>query len=48
MGITHKNNSLTEDGLFCVDIMLRPARIALEVEGPRSHFTANTYKPLGE
>jgi hypothetical protein len=30
-----------------VDIALPEERIALEVDGPH-HFTANTFRPLGE
>ena len=47
MGGTHENNALTEDNLVRIDIMLRPARIAVEIQGLTS-FTANTRQPLGK
>ena len=46
MGVQHENEGVTEDRLFSVDIMLRSARVAVEVDGP-FHFTANTRRPLG-
>ena len=46
MGVQHENEGVTDDCLFSVDIMLRPARVAVEVDGP-FHFTANTHQPLG-
>lgn len=46
MGIAHENEGVTEDRLFSVDIVLRPAKVAVEVDGP-FHFTTNSNKPLG-
>ena len=46
LGVQHEIECVTDDGLFCVDIMLRHARVAVDVDGPY-HFTANTLQPLG-
>ena len=47
VGIAHDMERLTDDGLFCIDIVLRgPARVAVEVDGP-SHFLRNTRAPNG-
>lgn len=47
LGQPHTIEHLTDDHLFSVDIALPGERIALEVDGPH-HFTANTFRPLGE
>lgn len=47
MGIRHKVEYLTEDGLFSIDVALPDERIALEVDGPH-HFIKNTLKPFGD
>lgn len=47
MHIPHKNEHLTDDQLFSIDIALVDRRVALEVDGPY-HFSANTHVKLGE
>ena len=46
MGIDHENEGLTDDALFSVDILARPQRVAIEVDGP-FHFSANTLRSNG-
>ncbi|CAL5220538.1 g2573 [Coccomyxa viridis] len=46
LGVAHKNNELTSDGLFCVDIALEGENVIIEVDGP-SHFSVNSRRPLG-
>ena len=46
MGVLHEAEALTEDGMFSLDIMLRQARVAVEVDGVH-HFASNTQRPLG-
>ena len=46
MNVPHEAEALTEDGMFSLDIMLRQARIAVEVDGIH-HFASNTQRPLG-
>ena len=46
LGIDHENEGLTEDALFSVDILARPQRVAIEVDGP-FHFSANTLRSMG-
>ena len=47
MGLDHENEGLTDDELFSVDILARPQRVAIEVDGP-FHFAANTLRSMGE
>ena len=47
MGLAHENEGLTDDALFSVDIVARPQRVAIEVDGP-FHFAANTLRSMGE
>ena len=51
LGIDHRNEFLTEDEYYSIDIavlegVLGPYRVALEVDGP-FHFASNTRAPLG-
>ncbi|BDA49701.1 probable RAP domain-containing protein, chloroplastic [Coccomyxa sp. Obi] len=46
LGVAHKNNDVTADGLFCVDIALDGGKVIIEVDGP-THFSVNSRRPLG-
>jgi very-short-patch-repair endonuclease len=46
LGVSHKLEYITADGLFSIDLAVVDQRIALEFDGP-SHFTRNTLEPLG-
>ncbi|KAK9819771.1 hypothetical protein WJX72_002182 [[Myrmecia] bisecta] len=46
LGVIHRTDHITMDGLFCVDIALENDRVIIEVDGP-SHFAVNSRRPLG-
>jgi hypothetical protein len=46
LGIPHKLEYITADGLFSIDLAIADRHVALEFDGP-SHFARNTLEPLG-
>ena len=47
LGVKHTTNYLTDDGLFCADIMVQDHRVIIQVDEVH-HWTVNTGQPIGK
>ena len=47
LGVKHTTNYLTNDGLFCADIMVQDHHVIIQVDEVH-HWTVNTGQPIGK